>query len=154
MKIKDVMTSDPLVCAPDTNLAAAGALLLEGDCGILPIVDNNGRLIGVVTDRDMCIALATRNRLAAEISAGEVGQKPVFTCSQEDDVHAALAAMAAHRVRRLVVEGFGGIPLGIVSIDDLLRESGPRRALRSDEVADTLRVIASRHHPVPHVTAV
>lgn len=153
MKIKDVMTSDPLVCAPDTNLAAAGALLLDGDCGILPIVDN-GRLIGVVTDRDMCIALATRNKPAAEISAGEVGRKPVFTCSQEDDVHAALAAMAAHRVRRLVIEGFGGMPLGIVSIDDLLRESGPRRALRSDEVVDTLRAIASRHHPVAHVTAV
>ena len=152
MKIKDVMTSNPLTCAPETNLAAAGELLLQGDCGLLPIVED-GRLIGVVTDRDMYIALATRNRPAAEISVREVGVKPVFTCSPEDDVHAALAGMTAHRVRRLVVEGFGSSPVGVVSIDDLVRSAGPRQPLRNDEVIAALRVIATRHHPVSHVTA-
>jgi CBS domain-containing protein len=152
MKIKDVMTPDPVVCAPDTNLAAAAELLLRGDCGILPIVDN-GHVIGIVTDRDMYIALATRNKPAAEIFVRDVGQKPVFTCSPEDDVHAALASMAAHRVRRLVVEGFGETPLGIVSIDDLVGAAGPKRPLRNDEVIGALRAITSRHHALPHVTA-
>ena len=153
MKIKDVMTPNPMVCSPDMNLAAAGELLLEGDCGILPIVDE-GRLIGVVTDRDMCIALATRNKPAAQIAVREVGEKPVITCSPEAEVHEALAAMAAHRVRRLVVEGFGQPALGIVSIDDLVRVAGPRRPLRYEELIDTMRAVTSRHRPVAHVTAV
>ena len=146
MKIKDVMTSDPLVCGPETTLAAAAELLLRGDCGILPMVEN-GRLIGVVTDRDMFIAVAARNKTVAEIAVGDVGQKAVFTCGPDDDVHAAWRAMTAHRVRRLVVEGFGGTPLGIVSIDDLVNAAGPKRPPRNDEVIDALRSITSRHHP-------
>lgn len=62
MKIKDIMTTDVRICSPGTNLAAAAALMLDGDCGILPVVDE-GKLVGVVTDRDMYIALATRNTL-------------------------------------------------------------------------------------------
>jgi CBS domain-containing protein len=51
MKIKDIMTTDVRICSPGTNLAAAAALMLDGDCGILPVVDE-GKLVGVVTDRD------------------------------------------------------------------------------------------------------
>ena len=66
MKIKDIMTTEVRTCTPDTNLAAAAALMLDGDCGILPVVDQ-GKLVGIVTDRDMYIALATRNRLASQL---------------------------------------------------------------------------------------
>ena len=60
MKIKDVMTPAPVVCAPGTTLAQAAAMMLEADCGLLPVVASDA-LVGVVTDRDMYIALATRN---------------------------------------------------------------------------------------------
>ena len=63
MRIKDVMTREPATCSPATDLAAAAALMLDKDCGILPVVDDHGKLVGVVTDRDMYIALATRNVL-------------------------------------------------------------------------------------------
>jgi CBS domain-containing protein len=69
----------------------------EGDCGVLPVVDDN-ELVGVVTDRDMYIALATRNTRAAHL---RVATKKVATCAPEDDVHAALATMREHRIRRL-----------------------------------------------------
>ena len=60
MKVKDIlMTVEPRTCVPGTNLAAAAALMLDGDCGVLPVVDV-GRLAGVVTNRDLFIALATR----------------------------------------------------------------------------------------------
>ena len=62
MKVKEIMTREPKVASPATTLAAAGALMLEGDCGILPVVDEAGKLVGVVTDRDMYIALATRDK--------------------------------------------------------------------------------------------
>jgi CBS domain-containing protein len=153
MKIKDVMTREPATCAPGTNLAVAAKLMLDADCGILPVVDSEGKLAGVVTDRDMYIALATRNRLASEITVGDVARTRVFTCGPDDDVETALGTMRQHRVRRLPVEGFGGTVAGIVSMNDLVLAAGPRKAIRNEAVVDTLQSICAHHHPVPHVTA-
>ena len=150
MKIKDVMTSDVRTCSPDSNLASAAALMLDGDCGILPVVVN-GRLVGVVTDRDMFIALATRHALAEHLRVGDVANTQVWTCGPDDDTQVALATMKEHRVRRLPVQGFGGSVLGIVSINDLLLAAGPRKPVRSDDVVDTLKAICAHHHPTPHV---
>ena len=152
MKVKDIMTAEPRTCSPGTNLAAAAALMLDGDCGILPIVDG-GKLVGVVTDRDLYIALATRNKLASQLTAGEVARKKVVTCGPEDDVHAVLATMREHRIRRVPVEGFGGTVLGIVSMNDILLATGPGTAVRADEVVVTFQAICAHHHPAPHVTA-
>ena len=152
MKVKDLMTAEPRTCAPGTNLAAAAALMLDGDCGILPVVDG-GKLVGVVTDRDLYIALATRNRLASDVTVGEVLQAPVYTCEPEDDVRAALATMKQHRVRRLPVEGFGGTVSGIISMNDILLAAGARKPVRDAEVVDAFQAICGHHHPAPHVTA-
>lgn len=152
MKVKDIMTAEPRTRPPGTSLAAAAALMLDGDCGVLPVVDE-GRLVGVVTDRDMYIALATRNTVASQLTAGEVALKKVVTCGPKDDVHTALAKMKEHRLRRLPVEGFGGTVLGIMSLNDILLAAGPDQAVRTDMVVDTFQAICAHHHSVPHVTA-
>jgi len=152
MKIKDIMTTDVRTCSPGTSLAAAAALMLDGDCGILPVVDE-GKLVGVATDRDMYIALATRNALASQVTVGDVAKKPVWTCDPDDEVRAALETMKAHRVRRLPVEGFGGTILGVISIDDILLAAGVRKGVRHEEVVDTLQTICAHHHPAPHIAA-
>jgi CBS domain-containing protein len=152
VKVKDIMTGEPRSCAPETNLAEAAALMLDGDCGILPVVAE-GRLVGVVTDRDMYIALATRNKRASELTVREVVQTPVYTCGPDDDVQAALETMKQHCVRRLPVEGFGGSIMGIVSMNDIILASGPRRAVREADVVGTLQAICAHHHPTPHVSA-
>lgn len=152
MKIKDIMTAEPRTCSLATNLATAAALMLDGDCGILPVVEG-GKLVGVVTDRDMFIALATRNKRASEIAAGEVVQTPVHTCGPDDDVHVALATMKQHRVRRLPVEGSGGTVMGIVSMNDILLVAGARKPVREVEVVDTFQAICAHHHPSPHIAA-
>jgi CBS domain-containing protein len=152
MKVKEIMTAEPKTCAPDTTLAAAANLMWEGDCGILPVVEN-GAVVGVVTDRDMYIALATRNKLASEVKVDDVARHTVLTCEPEDDVHAALTTMKRARVRRLPVVGFGGTVLGVVSMNDILLAAGPAKPVRSDEVVDTLQGICAHHHPVPHVVA-
>jgi CBS domain-containing protein len=126
--------------------------MLDGDCGILPVVAD-GKLVGVVTDRDMYIALATRNRLASDITVGEVVQTPVHTCGPDDDVEAALGTMKQHCVRRLPVEGFGGTIMGIVSMNDIVLASGPRKPVRDTEVVSTLQAICAHHHPSPHIAA-
>ncbi len=149
MRIKEIMTVEPTTCSPDTTLAAAASLMWDGDYGILPVVDD-GKLVGVVTDRDMCIALATGNQLASEVRVGAVATTTVLTCAPEDDVQVALATMQRHRVRRLPVVGIGGTVLGIISMNDVLLAAGPDKPVRSEEVVATLQGICS-HHPVTHV---
>lgn len=153
MKVKDIMTAEPRTCTPGTNLAAAAALMLDADCGILPVVDTEGKLVGVVTDRDMYIALATRNKRASQLTVGEVARKTVVTCGPEDDVLTALTTMKEHRVRRLPVEGFGRTVMGVVSMNDIWLAAGPDQGVRTDVVLDTCQAICTHHHPTPHVTA-
>ena len=152
MKVKDIMTGEPRTCAPGTSLAAAAALMLDADCGILPVVEG-GKLIGVVTDRDMYIALATRDRRASEMTVAEVAQMPVHTCGPDDGVQDALETMKQHHVRRLPVEGFGGTVMGIVSMNDIVLAAGPRKPVRDTEVVNTLQSICAHHRPSPHVAA-
>lgn len=152
MKIKNLMTSTPTTCARDTNLATAAALLLEADCGFLPVLDG-GKLAGVVTDRDMFIALATRNQLASRLTVGDVARTNVLTCEPDDDVHHVLDAMKTRRVRRVPVVGFGGTVLGVVSMNDVLLAAGPGQGVRTDKIVDTFQGICAHRHPATHVTA-
>ena len=152
MKVKDIMTTGPRTCTPDTTVASAGQLMWEGDCGILPVVDE-GELVGVVTDRDMYIALATQNARAAHLKVGAVATKKVATCAPEDDVRSALATMRQARVRRLPVVGFGNTVLGILSMNDILLAAGADKAIGNEDVVETLQAICGHHHPVPHIIA-
>jgi len=152
MKVNQIMTTAPRTCSPGTTLAAAASLMWDGDCGILPVVEE-GKLVGIVTDRDMFIALATRNKPASEVRVGEVARETVATCEPEDDVHVALATMKNNRVRRLPVVGFGGTVLGIISMNDILLASGPNEAVRDEEVVETLQAICAHHRPIPRIVA-
>ena len=152
MNVKSLMTAAPRTCTPATNLAEAAALMLDADCGILPVVDDAGKLVGVVTDRDMYIALATRNALASQLTVGDVARRRVFTCGPDDDVQSALATMKQHHVRRLPVEGFGGTVAGIISMNDILLAAG-RKGVGNADIIETFQAICAHHHPVPHVTA-
>ena len=151
MKVSDLMTQHPVTCSPETNLSEAAALMLQGDCGILPVVAD-GQLCGVVTDRDLFIALGTRNRQPSAVTVAEVVTGAVVTCSPDDDIHNVLATMKQHAIRRVPVLGFGGTVIGMVSLNDLVLAAGPRKAVQGVEVVDTLKAICSHHHPT-HVEA-
>jgi CBS domain-containing protein len=152
MKVRELMTPQPRTCTRSTNLAEAAALMLDADCGILPVIDEQGKLAGVVTDRDMYIALATRNTVASQLTVGDVARAQVFTCGPDDDVHKALATMKQQHIRRLPVEGFGGTVAGIVSMNDILLSAG-RKGLGNAEIVDTFQAICGHHLPARHVTA-
>jgi CBS domain-containing protein len=152
MKVKEIMSGEPRVCSPDTNLAAAAALMLAADCGILPVL-SGGKLAGVVTDRDMFIALATRNKPASQLKIEDVLQQPVHTCGPDDDVKAALETMKQQRVRRLPVEGLGGTVVGVISMNDIVLAAGPKKAISDADVAKTLRSICAHGHPAPTIVA-
>ena len=134
MKIKTIMTEPVQSCGPGTNLASVVETMWTHACGIVPVVNERGEAIGVVTDRDICIALGTRNVVAAALTAQDVMSQPVVGCAPEDDCFIALLTMEQKGVHRLPVLGIGGVLLGIVSLDDIVR-----RAARAP-VSDPLRM--------------
>ena len=150
VKIRDIMTSQPKTASPGTTLAAAAHVLWGADCGILPVVDG-GKLVGLVTDRDMYIALATRNRPASQLSVGELATGTVWACGPDDDVHVALDTMREHRVRRLPVVDAGAL-VGIISMNDLVLAAGADNPVRNEEIVDTLKAICA-HAAVPAAVA-
>jgi CBS domain-containing protein len=150
MKVKEIMTAQPKTASRNTTLAAAAQLLWGADCGILPVVDG-GKLVGVVTDRDMYIALATRNKPASQLTVGDVATGKVWACGPDDDVHVALDTMAMQRVRRVPVTQDGAL-VGIISMNDLVLAAGADKAVRNDEVVGTLKAICA-HHAAPAAAA-
>ena len=153
MKVHDVMTEDVKTCRPETNLAAAAAIMWENDCGALPIVADGEKAIGMITDRDVAIALGTRNMQAAEIPVKEVMSGKLFAASPDDDIHAALKLMRKEKVHRLPVIDSQGKLQGILSLNDValhaMHPNGKTTpALNYEDVVSTLKAVCEHRHPI------
>src|ERR1035437_9873526 len=127
MQVQDIMVRDAKSCRMDTNLAAATAIMWNSDCGALPVLDGGEKVVGMITDRDICIAAGTRNWIPSEIKVSDVVPQKVYTCAVEDEIHAALKTMQAQKVRRLPVVGKDGLLQGILCLDDIVLRSEERR---------------------------
>jgi CBS domain-containing protein len=151
MTVKDVLTEPVATCQPETNLAAASALMWEKDCGVLPVLNEAGELAGILTDRDICIALGTRNRLPSEATVREVmGTSPVI-CNPTDDIRSALQIMREAKVRRLPVVSENGVVEGVVSISDIILSArrgfamaGTASGVSNGDLITALQAICSR----------
>jgi len=97
--IEEIMIRDVQCCSPDTNLAAAAKIMWDSDCGALPVLNVQGQVLGMITDRDICMATATRNKPPSEITAWETVSGKAYSCKMSDDVHTALDIMKRERVR-------------------------------------------------------
>jgi CBS domain-containing protein len=149
VRVKDVMAKAVVSCHPDTTLAAATALMWEHNCGQLPVVNAEGKVTAVITDRDICIALGTRNQLARELKVSDVIYRTAVLCKADDHLRSALKIMAAERVRRLPVVDDRGALVGILSLDDVTlqaRHHGDtdRPPVSFEDVMNTLRAIYHR----------
>ena len=149
MRVQDVMAQAPVSCHPESNLAAAAALMWEHCCGQLPVVNDQGKVTAVITDRDICIALGTRNRLASELKVCDVICRSAVVCHPDDHLRSALNIMAAEQVRRLPVVDHNGVLVGILSLDDVTlqaRHHGDtdRPPVSFEDVMCTLRAIYHR----------
>jgi CBS domain-containing protein len=114
------MTSNAKTCRPETNLAAVATIMWDGDCGAIPVVNEAGKVVGMVTDRDIAIATATKGRLASEIPVSEVITGKVYSCALDEDIKSALKTMRYDGVRRLPVVNDDGLIQGILSINDVI----------------------------------
>jgi CBS domain-containing protein len=152
MKVEDVMTETVTSCRPDDNLAEAVALMWRVDCGTLPVVADGGKLIGMITDRDIAMAVGTKNRRPSEIPVSDVMSREVFACSPDDDIHIALKTMRKDRVRRLPAIDDKGLLRGIVSANDIVlhaQKFDGRKTidLSYDDAVNTLKAICEHRHP-------
>jgi CBS domain-containing protein len=125
MKVKDIMMGTPYYCQPETNLGSATELMWNANCGFLPVESAEGKVIGVITDRDICIALGTRNRPTGEVTVAEVLTGKLYSCAPDDDIHMALQTLKEAAVRRLPVISQKGTLVGVLSMDDILLRAEP-----------------------------
>ncbi len=120
MRVEEIMTEDVSYCSPGTNAAAAAEIMWTKNCGSLPIVEDGGRLVGIVTDRDLFIALGTQNQRPSDMPVGAIMNRDLSLCAPGDDVRTALETMAQKQCHRLPVVGKDGLLKGILSIDDIV----------------------------------
>ena len=145
MKVQDVMTYDVHTCRPDTDLAMAAMQMWDGDFGVLPVVDGT-KIVGMITDRDICMATAMKRRDPGTIRVDEVMTKQVFACSPDTDIQEALKIMRKNQVRRLpIIDAIDRRLAGMLSLNDiaLKAQTAEDAELSARDVEETMRAICA-----------
>ncbi len=144
--VRKLMKAAPSTCAPGDSLERAAQMMWELDCGVVPVVDANGHLVGIVTDRDVCMAAYTRGESLRVMPVESTMSNLVVSCSPEDSVGHALRVMATSRVRRLPVLENGRL-LGLLTLADISRaiqKQPGNRIPACVALADTLALISEQ----------
>ena len=158
MKVKELMTPNAKVCTLTDSLADAARLMWDADCGIIPVVAEGGKVVGLITDRDICMAGMIKARNESNIAVEDVISGKVFACKPEDDVHRALDIMRENKVRRLPVVAADGKPEGILSLNDVVlkaEETKDKKApeLSYGDVVNTYKSICQHRLPMQQAQA-
>jgi len=119
MKIEDVMTRRVVACRADSDLAHVARLMWENDCGVVPVVDAEDRVIGMLSDRDALMSAFFQGQSLRDLRAGACMAREVVGCRPGDSLDDAARLMATKRVRRLPVTDEEGRLLGMLSLGDL-----------------------------------
>jgi CBS domain-containing protein len=149
MLVKDVMTTDVKCCNAESDLTTAAGIMWECDCGVVPVVNEaSGELVGVLTDRDIAIAAATRRMGPQNIRVADVVSGHLYTGNPNDDIREAMRTMRDQRVRRIPIVDQDRHLVGILSMNDLVRVADGRRGAEVpvDVVLDTLKTISAHQH--------
>jgi CBS domain-containing protein len=152
MKVKKIMSRGAKICDLNASLAEAAKTMWDNDCGILPVLKDGKEIVGLITDRDICMAMAMRDCSPSAISAEEVITGAVYSVTPEDDIHKALEIMREHKVRRLPVVTSEGELKGIISMNDVVLKAQEAKGKHSQELAyaDVVRTYeAICTHPLP-----
>jgi CBS domain-containing protein len=147
MRVRDIMTAEVRSCRPDSTLAQAAAAMWDRDCGTIPVVNDEGKVVGMITDRDICFGAATTHRTLDRIAVREVATGTVHSCLAGDDVRAALETMKKQQVRRLPVVDENGHLRGILSMNDIVLHAGGKpEDISADAAIDALKGICEHRH--------
>ncbi|HSQ67308.1 MAG TPA: CBS domain-containing protein [Polyangiaceae bacterium] len=146
MNISEVMTRNVRSCSAGDHLDYAARLMWENDCGCVPVVDGEGRVTAMLTDRDICMAAYTQNQPLSQIPVSTASSRGVFFARAGDSVETAERLMQMKQVRRIPIVDDDQHLVGILSLNDLARaqHSFGRKAhngLSTDSIADTIAAI-------------
>lgn len=122
MNVSTVMTREPVTCRPEDSESHAARRMWDNDCGVLPVVDSGGRLVGIVTDRDLCMGAYTQGRALGEMDVSHAMSTDLRSCRPGEELDDALETMSDARVRRLPVVDEQDRLVGILSLNDVFRE--------------------------------
>ena len=123
MKVKSIMTRDVATCGMEDKLSTAAALMWQRDCGIVLVVDDSGRLEGVVTDRDLCMSSLLNNRPLSALKVTDAMSKGTFSVSEEETVRDVHLLMRDKEIRRVPVVDRDQLPVGVITLADLATEA-------------------------------
>jgi CBS domain-containing protein len=151
-KIKEIMVDEPRHCEKSQSVQSVVTEMSKSNIGSLPVVDKNKKVIGVITDRDICVGLSNTNKPLTELKVHEVMSTQAHTCTPEDDASTALKIMRTKKVGRLPVVDKDGRLKGIVSLNGIVRhhhennEKVEEQYPGEENVMNTLHAIADRNH--------
>ena len=117
--VLSVMTSNPATCRSDTPVAVVAQLMIDHDCGEIPVIDGEGRPVGVITDRDIVVRLVAAGRDTAEAIAGDAMSQPVHSVPETGELRDCVCLMEAEQIRRVPVVDSAGRLTGMLSLADI-----------------------------------
>ena len=150
MRVQDLMTTEVGTCRAFDGADRGAQIMWERDCGAVPVLDQEGSVVAMLTDRDLCMAAMTQGRALSEIRVSSAMSRNLWACRPDDDLSQTEAVMRTRKVRRLpVVDGEGKL-VGLLSLSDLARASmapkpgkAQKKAVEASEVGATLGAISS-----------
>lgn len=148
MNIKDAMVGNVCTCRPETSLEDVARIMWEKDCGSVPVVDEQQRPVGIITDRDIAIGSVLQHKALWEICARDItNSRPLFTCKQSDDIKNALELMREQSIRRLPVVDAQGKLVGLISMGDIIACAGTDKSakLALNDMAGMLKSVSGHH---------
>lgn len=151
MQVQQIMSQPAIVCRVDEPGDKAAKLMVEHDCGVIPVVDHNDRIVGMVTDRDICMASLAQRLPIHTIRVKDAMTREPYSCRPTDSLDVATARMMAAQVHRLPVVDDEERVIGVLSTNDIFRQASVHRgqpSISDKQLVDTLAAICAPHRPV------
>ena len=154
MRVQELMSAEVHTCTPNDTLERAARLMWDHDCGSAVVLDEERKPVGLITDRDVCMAAYTQGRRLSEIRVASAMSPRLFSCRCADSLEKAERIMADRQVRRLPVLDADGRLVGLLSLNDIARDltrpkGASARTATADGLARTLSSICQAHHEQP-----
>lgn len=140
MDIRSVMTPDPASCQAETPIREVARLMLENDCGLVPVIDASGKPVGTVTDRDVALRVVAEGRDPQQCMARDCMTSPVTTVSIDSGLAEAIQLMESEQIRRLLVVDAEGRLCGVVAQADVALSG------RDNRTAELVRGVSEPKH--------
>jgi CBS domain-containing protein len=142
MKVQEIMSRPVVTCRTDDTLETAAWLMWTHDCGAVPVLDEQGKVAGIITDRDVCMGAALRGKALRAIAVADTMSRTLVACHPDDRLDAAETLMSDHQIRRVPVVDDEGKPVGMLALNDIARHAAVS-VPRSGEQREAIRTISA-----------